>query len=612
MAVTTLDFDTILSKDDLASKLSDTYHKWKQARDVKEEQWKELRNYVYATDTTTTSNSKLPWKNKTTTPKLTQIRDNLYANYMASMFPKRKWLRWEGNSKDDNSIQKKNVIESYMFHAVEQPQFRNEISKLVYDFIDFGNAFAMPVWIDGRVEGDSKTKHGYVGPGLKRISPYDIVFNPTAPSFKESPKFIRSLTTMGNVKKVLEGLYPDASDREIAQGVFDYLSEIRTSVNNLGAKWESKDQGLRVDGFGSFQDYLTDGSIELLYFYGDIYDDEKRELQRNRLVVIADRHKVIYNKEELSIFETAPIYHVGWRPRQDNLWAMGPLDNLVGMQYRIDHLENLKADVFDLIAFPPLKIKGYVQDFVWGPFAKILVGDDGDVEVMSPDVQALNANMEIGVLEQKMEEMAGSPKEAMGFRTPGEKTMYEVQRLENAASRTFQTKISEFEMHLIEEGMNGMLELARRNAGNSVIKTIEPEFGSEIWLTISPEDIAGNGRIRPLAARHFAENAQMIQNINTFFGSPFGQDPAIRRHFKSFDLAKLVTELLQLEERDLLEKDVGIAEQLEAQALMNAGSENNFVQAQTPGITETMTEEVPPPNASPAEAPVSGMDEALA
>jgi hypothetical protein len=33
-----------------------------------------------------------------------------------------------------------------------------------------------------------------------------------------------------------------------------------------------------------------------------------------------------------------------------------------------------------------------------------------------------------------MEEMAGAPKEAMGFRSPGEKTKYEVQRLESAAS----------------------------------------------------------------------------------------------------------------------------------------------------------------------------------
>ena len=34
-----------------------------------------------------------------------------------------------------------------------------------------------------------------------------------------------------------------------------------------------------------------------------------------------------------------------------------------------------------------------------------------------------------------MEEMAGAPKEAMGFRSPGEKTAYEVQRMENAASQ---------------------------------------------------------------------------------------------------------------------------------------------------------------------------------
>ena len=47
----------------------------------------------------------------------------------------------------------------------------------------------------------------------------------------------------------------------------------------------------------------------------------------------------------------------GWRPRPDNLYAMGPLDNLVGMQYRIDHLENLKSDVFDQIAYPILKIR---------------------------------------------------------------------------------------------------------------------------------------------------------------------------------------------------------------------------------------------------------------
>jgi len=97
--------------------------------------------------------------------------------------------------------------------------------------------------------------------------------------------------------------------------------------------------------------------------------------------------------------------------------AMGPLDNLVGMQYRIDHLENLKADVFDLIAFPPIKQKGYVEDWNWGPGEKIFMAEDADVESLAPDTTALNADQQIHELEMQMEEMAGAPKEAMGIRS---------------------------------------------------------------------------------------------------------------------------------------------------------------------------------------------------
>src|SRR6185503_20996216 len=95
---------------------------------------------------------------------------------------------------------------------------------------------------------------------------------------------------------------------------------------------------------------------------------EANEYYRNHIITVVDRHKILNLKPSPSFFGRPPIYHAGWRIRQDNLWAMGPLDNLVGMQYRIDHLENLKADLFDLTAFPPLKVTGYVEDFEWRPF----------------------------------------------------------------------------------------------------------------------------------------------------------------------------------------------------------------------------------------------------
>ena len=73
------------SKDDLVDNLLGIYERWSIQKISKEAEWDELRNYLFATDTSTTTNSSLPWSNKTTIPKLTQIRDNLHANYMDAL-----------------------------------------------------------------------------------------------------------------------------------------------------------------------------------------------------------------------------------------------------------------------------------------------------------------------------------------------------------------------------------------------------------------------------------------------------------------------------------------------------------------------------------------------
>jgi len=57
----------------------------------------------------------------------------------------------------------------------------------------------------------------------------------------------------------------------------------------------------------------------------------------------------------------------------------------------------------------------------------------------------------------------------MGFRSPGEKTKYEVQRLENASARIFQNKINQFEEQIVEPLLNAMLELARRNLADLLL-----------------------------------------------------------------------------------------------------------------------------------------------
>ena len=128
MAGRVLNLEGLISPDQLGCEIARMFHTWDMGKAGKKAEWRELYKYIYATDTSTTSNSAQPWKNTTVTPKLTQIRDNLYANYIASMFPRRRWLLWEGNT--DTDEEKADAIKAYMSYVIAQPDFKSTVSKL--------------------------------------------------------------------------------------------------------------------------------------------------------------------------------------------------------------------------------------------------------------------------------------------------------------------------------------------------------------------------------------------------------------------------------------------------------------------------------------------------
>jgi hypothetical protein len=586
MAGKTLDLCDVISPDQMACEISRMQQTWFNYLQQQRQEWTTIRNYVFATSTKTTAGSSLPWKNSTTVPKLCQIRDNLYANYMATIFPKRKWLEWQADTENSNSQDKRRAILNYMNWAVSQPQFKPEMGKIVMDIIDTGNGFAMPDWADFRQNMGTSVKSGFVGPIPKRISTLDMTFNPLASSFQESPKIIRSLLTIGELKKKLNSMSTDENHEEY-EDLFNYLVEYRYNVRQSGSDLATQDSWYQVDGFSSFRNYLESDFVEVLTFYGDLYDIDNKQLLENHVIMVADRHKLISKKPNPSTFGYAPIYHCGWRYRQDNLWAMSPLANLVGMQYRIDHLENMQADVLDLIGYPVLKIKGSVDDFEWGPLERITINsEDGDVEMLAPPFQVLQLDSKIQMYLSLMEELAGSPKEAMGFRTPGEKTAFEVQRLENAAARIFNNKtlqIEDFE----EQLLNGMLELARRNIqGPQEINVFDDEFKFETFQTLTPDDISGAGRLKPIAARNFAEKAELVQNLTQLYSTLMQADPDLKAHFSSIELAKIIEYCLNLEDFKLVGEYIRIHEQHDAQRLNQAGQEEVMMeQQQSPGLT---------------------------
>jgi hypothetical protein len=561
--------------------ISNLWNQWNNSRQPWISEKKELRNYLFATDTTKTTNSMLPWKNSTTLPKLTQIRDNLHSNYIAAAFPNDNWLKWEGYSLDAEVAAKKEAITSYMRNKTREDNFMEVVSQLLLDYIDYGNAFCDVKFVQEYKEDPATGEQipQYIGPRAVRIHPFNIVFNPLAEDFYKSPKIVRHLKNMGELKKDAE----DQPQNEGLQKAVAKAEAMRSKAMNSGtASKEESDmyEGLSVDGFGSYSEYLRSGMVELLEFEGDIFDTETGKLLRNRRVIVADRMTVLLD-EVIPEWLGSTKFHVGWRTRPDNAWAMGPLDNLVGMQYRIDHLENLKADMFDLMAAPPLLIRGEVEEFDWGPYAEIHVEEGGDVSLLNVNAQALNADMQIAMLEQRMEEYAGAPKQAMGIRTPGEKTAFEVQQLQNAAGRIFQVKINNFELNLLEPLLNSMLEVARRNMDVvDTIRVMDDDIGVVSFMNVTKEDITAAGKLRPIGSRHFSAQAQLMQNLLQLFNSSVGQ--LILPNVSTKELTKLVEEALQLEKFQLFSDNAQLFEQAERERLTSQIQEQLFVEQQQP------------------------------
>ena len=117
---------------------------------------------------------------------------------------------------------------------------------------------------------------------------------------------------------------------------------------------------------------------------------------------------------------------------------------------------------------------------------------------------------------------------------------------------------------MVEPLLNAMLEMARRNLSEAItIKVFDDELKTASFETLSVEDITGVGRIKPIAARHFAEQAELIQNLTALTGSGLWQ--SVMPHFSGIKLAKLLENTFDLTDYEVVLPFVAIAEQMEGQ-----------------------------------------------
>jgi len=558
----TADFANALgSESSLAGQITRLWEEWKGARHLAESRWTETKKYTFATSTRETTNAQNPWSNTTNRPKLYNIYNNLSVNTDFSLFPHRDWLEFYGYDEAADSKEKRQAALSYLNTKHRMSNFRKVLRDLINDWLLYGNCFAGVEYVT-EVALDPVTGEelpAYIGPRPYRISPYDIVMNPKAVDFARTPKIVKVNKSIGELER--EAI--ERPDLGYSPEAIALMKEERVTMNSAEFDGE-KENSFVADGYGSSSEYYQSGHVILYEFYGDIYDKETDTFLKNHMVTVADGQHIL-RKTPLTTYSGTPhIYHSVWKQRPDNLWGFGPLDNLIGLQYRINHLENAKADAFDQMLDPDMVFRGDVEIEKVGAATYYYVPENGDVRPLAPDTTVLNADFQIQQIERDMEEYAGAPSEAVGIRTPGEKTASEFNGLTNAASRVFEYQTNIFSVFL-EQLVNAELELARVNLNTSdIISVIDDDFGVEQFIQITREDLTSNGKVIPVGAREYSRKQRLQQQLALFYQTGLA-DPEVLQHFPSEKIAVMWSELLDFE--DLYQKYGRIPERLEAASL---------------------------------------------
>ena len=124
-----------------------------------------------------------------------------------------------------------------------------------------------------------------------------------------------------------------------------------------------------------------------------------------------------------------------------------------------------------------------------------------------------------------------------------------------------------------------MLESARRNLNSvEVVQVLDDDLAVLEFLQIKPKDINQKGKLYPIGARHFAKQAQVVQNLLGLVNSAAYADESVVAHISGIKIARIMEEALGLDKLDLVEENIRVAETKETQALAAQAQEDNAME----------------------------------
>ena len=118
-----------------------------------------------------------------------------------------------------------------------------------------------------------------------------------------------------------------------------------------------------------------------------------------------------------------------------------------------------------------------------------------------------------------------------------------------------------------------LAEAIRNFEGVERIRAIDEQYNTESFVEISKADLMAEGKIYPIGARHFADQARFVQELTQTINA-VQSIPGVAAHMSGKAIAKALEENLGWQNYKIVQDNASVFEAAETQRLMNQASED--------------------------------------
>jgi Bacteriophage head to tail connecting protein len=362
------------------------------------------------------------WRHKLTGAKAYEAVETIVGYLTGATFPNRDWFGVEPMAPHtDDNLQLARLIKKHITNKLDESGFKNQWAVYLRQLVITGTSVIALPW---RTEYETGHKHAklnlgddygdsyvqeeymystYDAPSIEVLDVFDCYVDPCV-NDPNKGSFIRKLTKSKHQLLALakDGTY-DVEPTDIVNMKGDYGAGYDTSTSRKNTLQTF--EGLQTQAWSPTE------LVELIEYWGDVYDDETGECEYNMVVTLMGDKVIGYEK---SPFWCGTPFIIGtYSMTGHSPYGFGGIQPVLGLLHQLDIVTNQRLDNLELAInnMWTLKSDGVLQpDEVYTEPGRVFqVSDHGDLQPLASQAQSWTVTyQEAGLLEQNIDKSFGT------------------------------------------------------------------------------------------------------------------------------------------------------------------------------------------------------------